>query len=558
MNWYIEMIEVPAGKAEVVLYPTPGLSNSLYNLGPDGVRWIDSVNGRTFAIAGINFYELLGNGQAVPRGNVVSDGKPCSVAIGLNQILIASVGVAYVFDLLANILTAIDAAVLTDVIRVTYCEGFFLSLVKVASAPNQIRQSGPAPTGATDWDAAEVEIPEAFTDNAIALFSDHNETWVFSPTGIQPYFNAGDFPFAFDIIQGSFIEGGLASPDAIAKWDNSIAWLGADSRGNGIVRRANGYSPIRISDHALEYAMQKYPTIADCVMYSHQFNGHEMLRLTFPTAEKSWECDAATGRWHEVGFWNTQAGRYTRHRAQFHTFNFGKHLVGDPTTGAVYEMSDLYNKDFGNVLRRELIGPHLCQEQKYISVGKFQLDIEAGVGPVPPLSGWKLPTVFILQDELGGTWGLGVTDLGELTTAPQVASPQPLFITDGQKSWQITIDSEGRIKTTQVDLGWTSTQAYQMVGMSGNIYWDLTVTDIGVLETSGGNPVTRGPEVMLQWSKDGGHSYGQETVREFGEAGDYKKRTIWYRQGRARDWVPKISVTDPVPARIIAAYAEAG
>lgn len=54
------------------------------------------------------------------------------------------------------------------------------------------------------------------------------------------------------------------------------------------------------------------------------------------------------------------------------------------------------------------------------------------------------------------------------------------------------------------------------------------------------------PQIMMQVSRDGGHTYGNELWRSIGKVGEYKARANWHRLGRARDWVFKFRVTDPI------------
>lgn len=62
------------------------------------------------------------------------------------------------------------------------------------------------------------------------------------------------------------------------------------------------------------------------------------------------------------------------------------------------------------------------------------------------------------------------------------------------------------------------------------------------------------PQVMLQISRDGGHTWGGEMWRSFGAAGEYKARAKWNRLGQARDWIFKFKVTDPVNTVFVAAW----
>lgn len=65
------------------------------------------------------------------------------------------------------------------------------------------------------------------------------------------------------------------------------------------------------------------------------------------------------------------------------------------------------------------------------------------------------------------------------------------------------------------------------------------------------------PYAMLQWSKDGGHSWSNELWREIGEAGEYKQRAIWRRLGKSRNRVFRVRITDPVKVAIIGATLDA-
>jgi hypothetical protein len=55
------------------------------------------------------------------------------------------------------------------------------------------------------------------------------------------------------------------------------------------------------------------------------------------------------------------------------------------------------------------------------------------------------------------------------------------------------------------------------------------------------------PMVMIQYSKDNGHTWSNERWVSVGRAGAYMTRAVWRRFGSARDYVFKIRMTDPVP-----------
>jgi hypothetical protein len=62
------------------------------------------------------------------------------------------------------------------------------------------------------------------------------------------------------------------------------------------------------------------------------------------------------------------------------------------------------------------------------------------------------------------------------------------------------------------------------------------------------------PQIMMQISRDGGHTWGNELWRSFGRVGQYLRRAVWRRLGRSRDWVFKFRITDPVKVVFVAAW----
>ena len=66
------------------------------------------------------------------------------------------------------------------------------------------------------------------------------------------------------------------------------------------------------------------------------------------------------------------------------------------------------------------------------------------------------------------------------------------------------------------------------------------------------------PKMMLQISKDGGHTYGNEIWVPMGKQGEYRRRAVYRNLGRARDWLFKARVTDPIKTVWVAAWGRVG
>lgn len=64
------------------------------------------------------------------------------------------------------------------------------------------------------------------------------------------------------------------------------------------------------------------------------------------------------------------------------------------------------------------------------------------------------------------------------------------------------------------------------------------------------------PQAMLDYSKDGGHTWSNERWADIGKIGAYKNRARWRRLGIARDFIPRVAISDPVKIVIINAHAD--
>jgi hypothetical protein len=65
------------------------------------------------------------------------------------------------------------------------------------------------------------------------------------------------------------------------------------------------------------------------------------------------------------------------------------------------------------------------------------------------------------------------------------------------------------------------------------------------------------PQVMLDWSDDGGRTWSAQRYRPLGKIGRFRTRTIWNQLGQARDRVYRYQITDPVRRTLILATTDA-
>ena len=84
------------------------------------------------------------------------------------------------------------------------------------------------------------------------------------------------------------------------------------------------------------------------------------------------------------------------------------------------------------------------------------------------------------------------------------------------------------------------------------LYHDRFYLDV---ETGVGLQLGQGsnPQVMMQYSDDGGHTWSSERWTTLGKIGKYKTRVVWRNNGRTRQRVYRVLVSDPVKVIMIGA-----
>ena len=88
-----------------------------------------------------------------------------------------------------------------------------------------------------------------------------------------------------------------------------------------------------------------------------------------------------------------------------------------------------------------------------------------------------------------------------------------------------------------------------------NMFWHKVEIDF---EPGRGTTTGQGvdPQAMLKWSDDGGFTWSSEIWRDIGRIGEYSNRAVWYGMGRSRNRVYELTITDPIKAVVLGAYAE--
>lgn len=362
-------------KTGAMLVGTPGKRLWLNLVGGNirGMLKFDAVS--SLIVCGANLYQVTTGAVATLVGTLDNASTPVSMASNGTQVMIVTGPNGYIFLPATNTLTPIVSAEFVGADTVQFTDGYF-AFNKPGTGQFQITQLYGTSIAPLDFATAE-----GAPDLLLSLLVDHREVWLFGETSTEVFFNSGNVDFPFERINGVFIEQGCAAKFSPAKMDNTVYWLTSDERGQGMVQRAQGYSPQRVSTHALEFALSQMPRIDDAVAYTYQQEGHSFYVLNFPTAQQTWVFDAATNLWHERAWRDPASGALKQDRAICQMAFAGETIVGDWETGKLYALDLDYFTDNGDPIARVRSCPHISSsDYKQQFFASLQVDMQTGVG----------------------------------------------------------------------------------------------------------------------------------------------------------------------------------
>jgi hypothetical protein len=488
------------GKTAAYLQRVPGIEN-VFSAASGVVRGMWVARDKLYAVIGSTFIQytpppayVVGSQVRTIGTNVAGTG-PVSMVDNGQQIFIATNPKGYIYDINTGAFAQIGDPDFPGAVTVGYVNGYF-----VFNEPNSQRVWVTELFNGRSIEPLSFASAEASPDNVVSLIVDHKEIWIFGNNSTEVWYDAGQPDYPLAPIQGAFLETGCAAPYSVAKMDNSVFWLGSDARGFGMVYRARGYQPQRISTHAIEYAIQTYSTISDAIAYTYQQDGHFFYVLTFPTANVTWVYDAATNMWHQRGYTDATTGQLMRHSPSAMATIGTTVYVGDYLNNRIGKYNFDYYGEFSllsrpqNWLRSWRALPTGQNDLKRTAHHSLQLDCEAGT-----------------------TTNTGIAQ----PSAPGVQGPP----------WSVLASDGTEYAVTNSLVLASNGTAYQFANPQF------------VVAPNTANSISS-MIVSLRWSDDGGHNWSNLHQRSMGFIGQTGRRVIWRRLGmtqKLRDRVYEVS-----------------
>jgi hypothetical protein len=304
-------------------------------------------------------------------------------------------------------------------------------------------------------------------DNLVSLIVDHREVYLLGEVSSEVWVNSGLFPFAFQRIPGTSTQHGIAAKFSVARLGNSFAYLSKNIRGDGQVMMMNGYTPTRISTHAVENSIEG-ADISDARAWTYLIEGHEVYVISFPGLDLTWAYDIATGMWHKW-LWVDKLNVYHRHRGNCHTHFNNMNLVGDWENGQIYMLDPNTYTDDGGEIRRLRRAPHLVSDFQRQYFSELQILFQPGVGLSGNTTGVNSPTNAVAGLAVAGLAIAGQNNLLTLGSNPQAMLR---WSNDGGSTWSnehwVSIGLQGAYKNRAI---------WRRLGQARDRIFEVVVTD---------------------------------------------------------------------------------
>lgn len=442
INLYPIMGE-PGDAAASALYMTPGL-DFITTVGSGPIRGftVKQDGSKLLAVSGGGVYSL--DSQFTPSfvGNIATPTSPVSIISNDTQTALFDGSAGYI------VTTTLTPIVLpfSNPVNAVYQDGF--GLVN-ADGTNNIYQSNYQDL--STWNVLNFGVENAKPDLITAMGDIHREVWVFKPNDIAIWINAGLTGFAFQRLDGVFIEAGLAAQSSLAKSGEQWLWLARNSQGGVSVVTNDGYRPQAVSTDAIDQEINSYPRTDDAVAFSYRQQGHSFYQIRFPSGNASWVYDLTTKGWHQRAA--LKSGSLDQHWGNASAYFQNKVIVGDYRNGNVYAYNPTGALDNG--MQRKWVRSWRAMDEPPLKPVRFPtlaIDMQTGIGvpTVPPVTQWQYSQGAINGEIVAPGGSISVTLPSGIPNGALAAITITFDTSSGATINQVT-DERGNIYSAVVD-----------------------------------------------------------------------------------------------------------
>jgi hypothetical protein len=292
-NWLLVKAEQEGTRSQAILRSPPGLKEFIsFGAGPH--RGARNVEGKLFVVADTHLYQIISATEVLQLGEIpgrsIVSMSHNQITNG-NQLVIATGADGYCY----NTVTQVFEKITDDAFPGSRVFDYINSLI-IGIEPQRRFFFNSDLADALAYNDIERYESEASPDRLVTLIVSHLEVWVFNQKTTEVFDNTSDpTSIANHILfvnKRVAIDLGAASAHSVVTLDNAIFVVGSDGSGY----RMDGYTPVRITTHAIEQAWARCD-LSKCFCFTWSDRGHKVWYITFPDGF-TWGYDCSSGEWH--------------------------------------------------------------------------------------------------------------------------------------------------------------------------------------------------------------------------------------------------------------------
>jgi hypothetical protein len=394
LNFFTER-QPPEAKGQAPLFGAPGISGGV-EVGTGASRGSWNFNGVGYFVQGNDLCVLNSGGTSETVGSGIGGSGPVSMSDNGVQLCIVNGSQGWIYTLATGILEVITSPAFYPAFTVTFMDGYFIF---DRAGTNEWFLS--ALYDGTTYNGLDFASAEGQPGFVTATVQNLQLLFIVCTGHIELWYDAGTADFPFQRYAGGIINYGCISPYTILKQDGAIFLLGADK----VVYRLQANVPIRVSSHAIEHAIQNCPQIANAFAMTWTLEGHKMVCLTVPSGGLT-ECfDISTGRWHDRNSVDANFNDLGAWRVTTALQIYNQTYLGDGLSANVGILDWTTYTEFGFPMMGVIQSANQQRDRKRVFCGRFELDVQAGVGLT---SGQGSNPLIILQKSKDGGMTYGI------------------------------------------------------------------------------------------------------------------------------------------------------
>jgi len=391
----------------IVLYRRPGFS-SQGTVGSGVGRGAIVAAGTAYIVNANEFYSMDASYNETFIGNLQTRSGNVSMSFDGTFIVIVDGQDLYTYNTEHAVFTRHnDPDIFTNPTHVTFSDGFHF-INDPETGQIMTHASSYRPDG--DWDALDFATAEFNPDQLKAIIATHSNVLLIGETTTEPWeYDPNSSALPLRPIRAGYMEYGTAAPYSPIKFDNGVAWLARDANGQGVMIRSNGMNVQRLSDSYVEAEWANYSDVSDAFCQVWWLEGHPLLMVTFPTADKTWVYDSSLPdglHWSEWQRGDDNPNLRGRMRFAWSINLNGKTVCGDYESGDVYEIDWDVKTDNGTQMHWSCRTDELkTQDEEWVAHRQLTVYMEGGVGKTDSDDQGFDPIVWMrYSDDHGENW----------------------------------------------------------------------------------------------------------------------------------------------------------